>query len=204
MTFAIRRRTPPTRWDQPLVLNQPGSNERWKMRSKTSCTLGFITSENGRFFVQKEKKSAEAVCESCLQCSSVPLNLWAFPWSPTTLSSLLIETDPRGSRRWFLQRWFFDHIVFLLRQVRVNGLVEFCPNCMDLSKVQKDGNTIGTLPPLLTSICYCHWDDGIPKQRRRRPGDIYVIFPSWKVHSLPNKLRKVYSFFNKLTPDRLN
>ena len=37
-----------------------------------------------------------------------------------------------------------------------------------------------------------HWDDGIPTQRRGRLGlgDLYVIFPSWKVHSLPNKLRK--------------
>ena len=94
------------------------------------------------FFVQKEKKSAEAVCESCLQCSSVPLNLWAFPWSPTTLSSVLIETDPSGSRRWFLQRWFFDHLAF--SQVRVIGLVEFSSNCMDLSKVENDGNKIGT------------------------------------------------------------
>ena len=172
------------------------------MRSKTSCTLGFITNENGRFFVQKEKKSAEAVCESCLQCSLVPLNLWAFPWSPTTLSSLLIETDRSGSRRWFLQRWFFDHLAF--SQVRVNNLVEFFVQIAWICQKYRRMETQLALTPLLTSICYCHWDDGIPKQRKRRLGDIYVIFPSWKVHSLPNKLRKVYSFFNKLTPDRLN
>lgn len=154
------------------------------------------------FFVQKEKKSAEAVCESCLQCSSVPLNLWAFPWSPATLSSVLIETDPSGSRRWFLQRWFFDHLAF--SQVRVIGLVEFCSNCMDLSKVEKDGNTIGTTASFdLNLLLLLRWWN--PNTEERASGrHIYVIFPSWKVHSLPNKLRKVYSFFNKLTPDRLN
>ena len=175
------------------------------MRSKTSRTLDFITKENGRFFVQKEKKSAEAVCESCLQCSSVPLNLWAFPWSPTTLSSLLIETDRSGSRRWFLQRWFFDHLAF--SQVRVNNLVEFFVQIAWICQKYRRMETQLALPPLLTSICFCQqptvrwWNHN---KRRRHLGDLYVIFPSWKVHSLPNKLRKVYSFFNKLTPDRLN
>ena len=133
------------------------------------------------FFVQKEKKSAEAVCESCLQCSSVPLNLWAFPWSPTTLSSVLIETDPSGSRRWFLQRWFFDHLAFLLRQVRLNGLVEFCSNCKDLSKVQKDGNKIGTTTSFdLHLLLPLRWWNPNTEERASGTGRLICNFPILK------------------------
>ena len=171
------------------------------MRSKTSCTLGFITNENWRFFCAEKK-----VCRGGLRILSAVL-LGSFE----PLSLPLITDKSVQPLNWNRPKWFspviFATLVlwsFLLRQVRVNNLVEFFVQIAWICQKYRRMETQLALSPLLTSICYCHWDDGIPKQRKRRLGDLYVNFPSWKVHSLPNKLRKVYSFFNKLTPDRLN
>ena len=174
------------------------------MRSKTSCTLGFITNENLRFFCAEKK-----VCRGGLRILSAVL-LGSFE----PLSLPLITDNSVQPLNWNRPKWFspliFATLVlwsFLLRQVRVNNLVEFFVQIAWICQKYRRMETQLALPPLLTSICFCQqptvrwWNHN---KRRRHLGDLYVIFPSWKVHSLPNKLRKVYSFFNKLTPDRLN
>ena len=95
------------------------------------------------FFCAERKKVCRGglrILSAVLLSSFEPLSLPLI--TDNSVQRLNWNWPKSGSRRWFLQRWFFDHLAF--SQVRVIGLVEFSSNCMDLSKVENDGNKIGT------------------------------------------------------------